>query len=238
MRINKFIASTGSASRRKAEELILEGRIKINGKRINDLATQVNPAEDRVTLDGKVIKSVQIMYYVLLNKPKGFITTMDDPFDRRTVRDLIPDKYLDAGVHPVGRLDKDTSGLILLTNDGDLSHKMMHPSYDCEKEYIVKIHRDLEEAHKLKIEKGVYFREFHAKPCKISFPDENNRSTVKITLSEGKKRQIRITFAKFGYKVRKLKRISIGPLKLGKISNGMHRRLKESEVKRLIKYIG
>lgn len=237
MRINKYIASSGIASRRGAEALISEKRVRVNGTTVTDLSTQINPDEDIVKVDNKIIKPVNIKYYVLMNKPKGFITTMNDPFDRRTIKDLIPDKFLDAGVHPVGRLDKDTSGLILLTNDGELSNKMMHPRYNCEKEYIVKIHRDLEEHHKLKIEKGIYFREFHAKPCKIEFIDEKNHSTVKITLSEGKKRQIRITFAKFGYKVRKLKRITVGPLKLGNLSNGMHRRLKEREVKKLLNYV-
>lgn len=235
-RVNKFIAKCGIASRRGAEKLIESGKIKINNAVTKDLSTIIDSEQDVVEFNGEILTPHEIKYYIILNKPKGYITTMSDPFERKCIKSLLPEKFIEAGVSPVGRLDKDTTGLLLLTNDGDTAYKLTHPKYDCEKSYIVQIDNPLEEKHKLKIEKGVYFREFHAKPCRIDFPNDNPR-TVKITISEGKKRQIRITFAKFGYKVRKLKRISLGPILLGKLETGMHRRLKKHEEKNLMKYI-
>jgi len=223
----------GLGSRRKVEELISEGRIECNGSFVTSLATQIDPEHDSVLLDGEALKKSSVKYYIMLNKPKGYLTTLSDPFGRPTVMQLMHEKHKRHGVFPVGRLDKDTEGLLLFTNDGDLAHQLMHPSFDCDKTYTVTLDKPLDEETKLTIEKGVRFREFQAKPCMIAF-QANDHSVLDITIHEGKKRQIRITFAKFQYKVRKLKRITLGPLHLGHLPRGEFRDLTKSEVKKLI----
>ncbi len=235
-RINKYLAKSGVASRRAAEILITEGKVKVNGKKVTDLATIINTDTDVVKVENKLITPCEIKYYVLLNKPAGYITTMSDPFDRKNVSQLLPEKYITSGVVPVGRLDQDTTGLLFMTNDGDTAFKLMHPKFECEKRYHVNISEPLKEIDQKKIEKGVYLKEFHTKPCKIEMLDDFGKNLI-ITISEGKKRQIRITFLKFGYKIRKLKRISIGPLQLGNLTSGMHRQLKTHEVKKLLAYL-
>ncbi len=148
---------------------------------------------------------------------------------------LIPEKYRKAGIFPIGRLDKDTEGLILLTNDGEISNILMHPRYDSTKEYIVTLDRELTEKDKNSIEKGISFRDFRAKPSIIFFMDDAKK-TIKMIIKEGKKRQIRVTFIKLQYKVLKLKRIAIGPIKLGSMNKGHHRLLNKTEIKTLKKY--
>ncbi|MBN1499152.1 MAG: rRNA pseudouridine synthase [Spirochaetes bacterium] len=235
-RINKYLSKSGVASRRAAEILISEGKVKVNGKKVTDLATIINSETDIVKVENKLISPCEIKYYVLLNKPAGYITTMSDPFDRKNISQLLPEKYLTSGVMPVGRLDKDTTGLLFLTNDGETAYKLMHPKFNCEKKYHVNVSEPLKEIDQKKIEKGVYLKEFHTKPCKIEVLDDFRKNFL-MTISEGKKRQIRITLLKFGYKVRKLKRISIGPLKLGNIASGMHHQMKPHEVKKLLAYL-
>ncbi|MDA3901369.1 MAG: pseudouridine synthase [Spirochaetes bacterium] len=231
VRLNKFLASCGLGSRRKVEVLIESGHVRINGEPVT-LATKVDVDSDMVTYKGKPVVPSGILYYVMLNKPKGYITSVGDPLGRPTIVDLVHEKYWSAGVFPVGRLDKDTEGLLLLTNDGSLSHALMHPSSECKKKYIVSLDRPLEEADKLKIEKGLRLREFKTGPCSIEFIGEE-RHSVYMTISEGKKRQIRVSFKKFDYKVKRLIRISVGPLVLGRLNRGMFRDLRPSEVKRL-----
>jgi 23S rRNA pseudouridine2605 synthase len=135
VRINRFLASCGLGSRRKCEELVEEGKVTINGEAAL-LTSTVNPEKDTVKVSGKRIKPRKVTYYVILNKPKGYITSVGDPFDRLTIRDIVDDKYWEAGVFPVGRLDKETEGLLLLTNDGDLAHRLMHPSFESKKRIL------------------------------------------------------------------------------------------------------
>ncbi len=235
IRINKFLAQCGLGSRRKTEILVNEKKIKVNGKTIIDLATEIDPENDCVKYNNKIINHNIMKYYLIINKPKNCITTVTDPFKRPTVMDFIPEKYINAGVFPVGRLDKDTEGLLLLTNDGELAHKLMHPRYDSKKEYIAVLDRELEEMDKIKIEKGVVFREFRAKPCKLQYMD-NYKKRIKIIISEGKKRQIRTTFRKFHYKLKNLKRTALGPLQLGNLGSSACRDLRKFEVNKLKKY--
>ena len=137
MRINKYIASCGIASRRKAEELILENRVKVNGNLINELSFQINEKKDKVEVDGKLIGLEEKLVYIMLNKPEGYVTTVKDQFDRKSVIDLVKD--IDARVYPIGRLDYETSGLLLLTNDGDLTYKLTHPKHEVDKTYIATV---------------------------------------------------------------------------------------------------
>ncbi len=235
IRINKYLVMCGLGSRRKVEEFIHEGRIECNGTVVKSLATQIDPHTDVVSFDGETLKKSSVSYHIMLNKPKGYLTTISDPFGRPTVMQLLHEKHKRYGVFPVGRLDKDTEGLLLFTNDGDLAHALMHPSFECAKTYSVTLDRALDDKAKEQIEKGLHFREFHAKPCTIVFTS-NDLTNLEITIHEGKKRQIRITFAKFQYKVKKLKRISLGPLHLGHLPRGEFRDLTKSEVKRLLAY--
>ncbi len=234
VRINKFLAGCGLGSRRKCEHFIEDGRVTVNG-RVPHLSTKIDAESDIVLFDGKQVKPVHIQYYVMLNKPKGYITSVGDPFGRRTIRDIVDEKYWEAGIFPVGRLDKDTEGLLLLTNDGPLAHRLMHPSFECKKKYTVVLNTPLSSADKEKIESGIKLREFHAKPCSIQLLD-SEKTRLEITISEGKKRQIRLTFRSLHYKVLSLKRTSLGPLHLGRLPKGHLRDLHKSEISQLKKY--
>lgn len=234
IRLNKFLAQCGLGSRRKVEELITAGRIRVNGNKTRSLSTTVDPDHDTIEFDGKKIKQITNSYYIMMNKPRGYITTLSDEKGRPTVMDLLPEKYKMAGVFPIGRLDKDTEGLLLLTNDGELAHKLNHSKFKVNKEYLVELNRDLDEKDKLKIEKGVYLHQLDIKTrrSKIRF-NSPNKKFITITIDEGKKRQIRYTFKNFGYSVQNLRRVSYGPIKLSGVNRGSIRELKAAEIKKL-----
>lgn len=236
IRLNKFLASCGLGSRRKVETLITEGRIKIDGRVVKDLATSVDPELNEIRLDGKKLSAVNKAYYLMLNKPKGYITTVSDEKGRATVMSLLPEKFIRAGVVPVGRLDRDTEGLLLFTNDGNLSHLLTSPDFKVKKEYLVELDKPAVDDDLKKIEKGFFVHQIKTKtrPATVSVADKS-RMFVKILISEGKKRQIRYSFKNLGYKVLKLKRTAYGPLSLGRLNRGDHRLLKTSEVRMLIK---
>ncbi|HQE60216.1 MAG TPA: pseudouridine synthase [Spirochaetota bacterium] len=236
IRINKFLSTCGLGSRRKVESYILKKQVFLNGSPVTDLATLVDPEHDTVKCAGHIVKQVSKNVYVMLNKPKGFITTASDPEGRPTVMNLLPQRYKALGIFPVGRLDKDTEGLLLLTNDGELANRLIHPRYESKKEYIVTLDKPLEEKDKQRIEMGVKLREFHAKPCTIDIIDKES-TVIKMTIHEGKKRQIRIIFKKFQYKIKKLKRISMGPIVLSNVNSGSFRELRPRELKDLKKYL-
>ncbi len=235
MRINKYLSLCGLGSRRKVEELVEKGRVRVNGSVVRDLSCRIDPDADIVELDGTAL-NLQRYYYIMLNKPKGYITSVSDEMGRAVVMHLIPEKYRRAGVVPVGRLDKDSEGLLLLTNDGDTAYRLTHPRFDIEKQYQVTLDKPLDEKAKKSIEKGVYLYGEKAKPAVITSLSLDERN-VKVAIREGKKRHIRLSFDKFGYKVRKLKRISFGPLTLGGLHSGDHRLLHEREIKALKKVV-
>ncbi len=234
IRLNKYLSQCGLGSRRKVEDYISSGRISINKTVITRLSTQVNTEIDVVQLDGKNISQLERLYYIVLNKPKNYITTTMDEKNRPTVMQMIPDKYIRAGVFPVGRLDKDTEGLLLLTNDGEMAHRLTHPEFEVQKEYIVELDKPLDDAHLKKIKKGIFLHQLKLKTrkCSIQKTDLIGKR-VKITISEGKKRQIRYTFKNFGYKVTYLKRTGYGPLTVKGINKGDIRLLKEKEILKL-----
>lgn len=238
VRLNKYLNLCGLGSRRKVEELITGNRITVNNRPVTDMATSIDTEADTVKLDNTIIKTHNKVIYLILNKPKGYITTMSDEKGRPIVMSLIPEKYIRAGVVPVGRLDKDTEGLLLLTNDGDLSYKLTRPDFKVSKEYIVELDKPLEEIDQKRIEKGFFVHQIKIKtrPAIVTLSDKTGRF-VKIIISEGKKRQIRYTFKNLGYKVMKLKRTGYGPLTLARLNKGDHRELKASELKLLKKDI-
>jgi 23S rRNA pseudouridine2605 synthase len=237
-RLNKYLSQSGLGSRRSVEELISSGRIAINGKKVTAMGTLVEPG-DRVTMDGSPVRHLDLRYYLILHKPRGYVTTVSDERNRLTVMDLIPEKYRRAGVFPVGRLDRDTSGLLLFTNDGDLAFRLTKPHFHITKEYLVEIDRPLEEADRIKISKGVYLHQLELKtrPAQVDCVD-GSCLRIRVVLTEGKNRQIRYTFLNFGYKVRSLERTAYGTLTLRRLKKSGHRDLTDAEVRSLKKMAG
>lgn len=234
VRINKYLTLCGLGSRRKVEELITAGDIRLNGKIVRDLSTIIDTETDTVKFMGESISTINTSYYLMLNKPKGYITTLSDEKGRVTVMSLLPEKFKRSGVMPVGRLDKDTEGLLLFTNDGSLAHKLTGPSFKVKKEYLVQLDKPLEEPDRTIIEKGFFVHQIKTKtkPATVVIADKS-RMFVKVLIVEGKKRQIRYSFKNLGYNVLKLKRTAYGPISLGRLNKGDHRLLKTSEVKLL-----
>lgn len=221
MRINKFLSTCGVASRRKAEELILAGRISVNGKIIKELAVDVDENNDRVFLDGKRVQYTSNYIYLMLYKPKGCVTTLSDDKGRKTVMDFIPEKYRPF-VKPVGRLDYDSEGLLLFTNDGDFAKEITSPASKIKKHYIVKIEGTITKAEVLKLSKGVVLDDgVKTAPAFIKVVEETNEKTkLEIVIQEGKNREIRRMFESIGKNVVFLKRTQIGLLRLGGLPRG------------------
>lgn len=225
MRINKFIATKTAYSRRKADELIKEKKVKINGKVLGNLAYTVND-DDEVELDGRIISDIKVKkYYYLFNKPKNVVSTVSDEFGRYCITDFFPP---DISVFPVGRLDYDSRGLIIVTNDGDLANKIAHPSHHVKKTYIATLDGRLSEVQMKKFSEGVVIDSKKTLPAEIELFDFSENQ-YKISIYEGRNRQIRKMIEVLGRNVRELKRISIGKIKLGRIVEGKYRKLTEEE---------
>jgi pseudouridine synthase len=236
IRINKYLSLCGLGSRRKTEAFISSGRIKINGRINKSLHQMVDYDADTVELDNKKINPSIDHFYIILNKPRGYITSLSDDRGRDVVMDLIPERYVKASVFPVGRLDMDTEGLLLFTNDGYLAYKLTHPKFEVTKEYLVKLNRPLKEQDKARIESGVIIEGIKTNPARIELSEYSDQF-LKIIIAEGKKRQIRLTFRNFNYEVKSLKRIAFGSLSLGRLKSGAYRKLKDREIQSLKKYI-
>ena len=225
MRINKFIATKTAYSRRKADELIKEKKVKINGKVLENLAYTVND-DDEVELDGRIISDIKVKkYYYLFNKPKNVVSTVSDEFGRYCITDFFPP---DISVFPVGRLDYDSRGLIIVTNDGDLANTIAHPSHHVKKTYIATLDGRLSEVQMKKFSEGVVIDSKKTLPAEIELFDFSENQ-YKISIYEGRNRQIRKMIEVLGRNVRELKRISIGKIKLGRIVEGKYRKLTEEE---------
>lgn len=228
-RLHKRIAASGLCSRRAAEKRILEGRVAVNGEVVRTLGYKV-AAEDVIAVDGKVV-GVAKLHYVILNKPVGYVTTLADPHAKRTVADLMPD--LGVQLKPVGRLDKDTEGLLLCTNDGDLALRLAHPRYGVEKEYQVAVEGQMTEMAERQLRKGIWIQGGKTAPAKVEgvFYDEKKKWTFfRITIHEGRKRQVREMCMAVGFPVKKLRRVRFGPLVLHKLPKGSCRALGKVEV--------
>lgn len=231
-RLQKYMSYCGVASRRKCEEIILSGRVSVNGKIVNQLGTRINTEQDIVKLDGKKIDIVKEKIYIVLNKPKGFVCTVKDEKNRKTVLDIVNIK---ERIYPVGRLDYNTSGLLILTNDGEIYNKIIHPRFEKNKVYIavVKGIPDYNDINKFKngIDIGGYVTSNASLKILKTY---DNISKVKIKIHEGKNRQIRRMLDKIGHPVISLKRIQIGNLKLGSLKTGEWRYLTGYELKNFL----
>jgi pseudouridine synthase len=229
-RLHKFLASTGAGSRRECETFIAQGRVSVNGKVVTKMGVKVDPATDRVTLDGEPVRQEEKVYY-LLHKPVGFISTSSDERGRPRVLDLVRDRR--HRIYTVGRLDADSTGLILLTNDGEIANVVCHPRYRIEKTYQVTLRGEVTREALAKIEAGVWLAEGRSSPARLRPVGHNPRrgeSYLEMTLFEGRNREIRRVFARVGLKVKRLHRVRLGPLSLGDLPPGVYRDLRPEEL--------
>jgi len=235
MRLQKFIAKSGYTSRRKAEILISEGKVKVNGLIITELGTQVDVVNDRVEIGGKRLQLEENFVYVLLNKPTGVVSTVADQFDRPTVLTCI--KGINERIYPVGRLDYNTSGLLILTNDGDFTNRVTHPRYHVPKTYLVEAEGTLNVSDLDRLRHGVSIDDYKTQPALVKVVKEGKRgSVVEITIHEGKNRQIRKMFEAINHPVLKLIRLKIGKIKDTDLSLGEWRYLRQDEITYLKEY--
>lgn len=233
-RLNRYLSECGIASRRKSEEFIKEGRVDINGKTIIDLAFTVDPDKDIVQLDGERIKPEKKVYF-LLNKPKGYITSTDDEKGRKTVLDLIETKQK---IFPVGRLDYDTTGVLLLTNDGDFTNYLTHPGNKIPREYKVALHKPLEEEDRLKLIKGIILDRRKSRFQEVKFIGKGERDKVTVTAIEGRNHFVKNMFAALGYFVDRLERTNYGGLDVKGIPVGSYRILSLKEIEKIYEAYG
>ncbi len=229
MRINKYIAKSTGCSRRKAEELILDGKVRVNNKVCNDLATVVIEHEDKIELEGKTISLDIPLLYIMMNKPKGLVVTRSDEYDRKTVYSILPPEF--NFVKPVGRLDKDSEGLLILTNDGELINKILHPKYKLEKVYQVTVAGKVSPAQLTKLREGIDIGDGVTLPAGVYIRKNYERkTTLKFVLREGRKRQIRRMLESVESKVISLRRTQIGEIQLGRLPQGQWRYLTRQEI--------
>jgi len=234
MRLQKYIAKSGLTSRRKAEELILQGRVKVNGRVIDELGITVDPEKDVIMVDDKVIRLEERKIYIMLNKPEGYVTSLSDKHSEKIVIDLIKD--IKERIFPIGRLDKDTTGLLLLTNDGDLAYRLTHPSHKVDKEYIALVKGIPDNKKIQRLRDGVVIDNRKTSPAKVKLVKTNmNSSVLRIIIHEGRNRQVRKMCESIGHPVIKLKRVAIGDIKLGDLKLGHWRYLTDKELEYLKK---
>lgn len=242
-RLQKIISQAGIASRRAAEKMILEGRVAVDGRTVQELGQKFDPAAHEITVDGKKIRASEQHVYLLLNKPKGFLSTAKDDRGRRTVLDLLPE--VKERVYPVGRLDNNTEGLLLITNDGELMNGLLHPKFEVEKTYHARVTGNLTHEKIMKLRQGVLLEDGPTAPAKVRMlpdlePNDQRRglSRVEITIHEGRNRQVRRMFAAVGCDVKALKRVQFAGLTLKGVPRGHHRALTEEEVAMLYRLAG
>ena len=236
MRINKYLALAGLASRRKVETFIVEGKVKVNGKIMTELSYDVKP-KDVVEYENKVVKIEEHYVYYMLNKPKGYVSTISDNLDRKKVIDLLKD--VNERVFPIGRLDYNTEGLLLFTNDGELANRIMKPNFSIEKTYLCEIEGEIKESELAVLRSGVVIDGKRLNKCKAKLKEfKNSKSKIELTIDQGLNRQIRKMMEFIGKNVINLKRIKIGELKLGGLSRGEYRKLRDFEVEYLYALCG
>lgn len=230
IRIQKYISECGYSSRRKAEELIRDGKVLVNGK-IAKIGDKVDEDNCHVKINGKLIKRSSSKIYIALNKPAGYISAVKDDKDRKTVIDLL--KGVEKRVFPVGRLDYDTEGLLILTNDGEFTNKVTHPKYKIKKTYFAITERDITESDASLMLSGIEIDDYIAKADKFKI-DNNKKNRATITISQGKNRQVRKMFDATGNSVKKLRRISIGKYELGNLKTGEFKYLNNSDLNKIL----
>lgn len=232
MRLQKFLSRAGVASRRAAESLILEGRVRVNDEVVTELGTRVDPDSDRVSVDGRRVVLARPVW-LALHKPRGYVSTRSDPQGRKTIYDLVPERF--RGLFHVGRLDVDSEGLLLLTNQGDVANRLLHPRHGVERVYDVVVDGALEEADTRRLLDGVELEDGIARAVAVqrrSAP-RPGLDRVRITMREGRKREVRRMFLALGHPVRRLVRLRYGPIRLARLAPGEWRRLSAEEVRAL-----
>lgn len=229
-RLQKYMAECGIASRRKCEALILEGKVKVNGETVTELGVKVNPMSDMVEYEGNIIKREERKLYILLNKPEGYICSVKDEKDRGTVIDIVKVR---ERIYPVGRLDYDSSGLIILTNDGEIYNKIIHPRKEINKTYVVKVKNKFTDSDIKAFERGIDIGGYVTAPAIVNvlnYDDNKKVATLEIKIHEGKNRQIRRMCSALNHDVLSLNRVAIGEIKLGYLKKGEYRNMTEEEI--------
>jgi 23S rRNA pseudouridine2605 synthase len=231
----KALTEAGVGSRRRIADAIKNGRVEVNGEPVENFRHPVNPETDRVTVHGKQVDlKPRRAVYLMVNKPAGIITTTSDEQGRKMVLDILPDKYRHLRLYPVGRLDKDSTGLLLLTNDGDITYRLTHPRFEHEKEYLIHIEGSLRPEEKRKLEKGFELEDGMTYPVDVKEIKSPPPFNYSITMHEGRKRQVRRMLANLGYRVLAIKRTRMGNLNLGNLREGAVRELNTQEVRALL----
>ncbi|MNJ35016.1 Ribosomal large subunit pseudouridine synthase B [compost metagenome] len=234
-RLQKILAAAGVASRRKCEEMILNGLVQVNGETVTALGTKADPAVDVITVNGKTVGAEKKLY-IMFNKPKGVITSASDPQGRKIVTDYL--KGISERLYPVGRLDYDTEGLLLLTNDGDFAHLLTHPKHHVPKTYLATVKGVPHGTELDKLKQGIMLEDGMTSPAEVEYYDvdpEGKQSVISITIHEGRNRQVRRMFEAIQHPVTKLKRISFGDVYLDNLKRGIYRHLSKEEVEGLFK---
>lgn len=238
IRLQKVLAQAGIASRRLAEQMIDEGRVEVNGELVTVQGRRVDPARDRIRVDGQRIPPPRTHQYLVLNKPRGVVSTMDDPEGRRTITDLLG-RHAGQGLFHVGRLDTDTSGMLLLTNDGEFAQRVAHPRYELPKTYVAEVEGFLENRTLSRLRKGVDLDDGPVRPDRVTLgPRTEKRSMVTVVLHEGRNRIVRRMFDAVGHPVRRLTRVQVGDVRMGQLREGELRDLTRDELGSLMDAVG
>ena len=233
MRLNKFLSNSGVASRRKCDEIIASGRVAVNGKVVTELGININEKKDKITVEGKTVKLPSSFVYIKLNKPKGYACTANDEKGRKTIYELV---NCDERLFSIGRLDYDTEGLIILTNDGDFANKVAHPRYEMEKEYRVTCEGEIKESELAVMRSGVVIDGERMPSAKVEWLSyENGFTKLSVVITEGQNRQVRRMFEAIGHAIKLLKRVRIGSVRLGGLSRGEYKDLTEEELNSLVR---
>jgi 23S rRNA pseudouridine2605 synthase len=232
-RLQKILSAAGEASRRAAEQMILDGRVSVNGATILELGTRADPVHDDIRVDGRRIRRITQLRYIVLNKPRGYVTTRKDPEGRPTVLDLVPD--VRDYIYPIGRLDYDSEGLLLLTNDGALAQALLHPSHEVEREYHARVRGVPSEDALDRLRRGIVIERRRTAPAVVRIVEvglgaREDQSLVSISLHEGRTRQVRNMCEAIGHPVVRLRRVRFGPIRDTRLDVGSHRELSEAEV--------
>jgi 23S rRNA pseudouridine2605 synthase len=231
-RIQKILANAGIASRRRAEEYIRQGRVRVDGQVVTEMGQQADPGRQRIELDGKPVIKREKPVYILLNKPRGYVSTLSDPQGRPIITELLPG--ISERVFPVGRLDLDSEGALLLTNDGELAHRILHPSFEVKKTYIVRVTGKPQIDLLKKLEQGIVIEGKRTWPAKIKMvAGDQASSTFEVIIHEGRKRQIRKMFAAISHPVMQLRRVAYGNLQLADLPPGKYRLLSRKDLSKI-----
>ncbi|MBM2841631.1 MAG: Pseudouridine synthase [Bacteroidetes bacterium] len=235
VRINRYLSMCGVSSRRKADQMLLDGKVEINHKIVRDLGTKIDPLRDKVYVNGKQVVQIHDSVYLVMNKPKDAITTMSDERNRTTVIDLLHSKHR---VYPIGRLDRNTTGVLLFTNDGEFANRLMHPKFEVPKSYLVTCEESVSLKHVEQLRKGIKLEDGKTAPADVYIIPGGKGKEIGITIHEGRNRQVRRMFEALGYEVKKLDRVAYGPVTKEGLARGGTRSLTRQEVRKLKELAG